>query len=126
VVYVTAAIYCFPGSLAKLSLLSFYLRLAPQKWFKYSVYAVIAIIGTYTPAIFFSLLFACNPIPRGWDPTITEGSCINQPALYIATAVANIVTDLMLLVLPVRLVIGLQMKRMQKIGLIVVFAIGSV
>lgn len=60
-----------------------------------------------------------------WDVTVTGGSCINRPGLYIATAVANIVSDLVLFVLPIPMVIGLQIPLKQKIGLSLIFAVGS-
>jgi hypothetical protein len=71
------------------------------------------------------VLFACNPVARSWDATITGGKCINQPSLYIATAVANILSDIILFVLPIPMVVKLQIPLMQKIGLGVIFTIGS-
>lgn len=91
----------------------------------WSIWVTIVIVVGYSIGIFFSLIFACNPIARSWDITIQEGSCINRPALYIATAVLGIVTDVMLLVLPLPLVIRLQVSIQQKLGLMLMFAIGS-
>ena len=79
----------------------------------------------YTIGIFFSLIFACNPVARSWDITIQTGSCVNRPALYIATAVLGIVTDVVLLVVPLPLVVSLQVSLQQKVGLVLMFAIGS-
>ena len=79
----------------------------------------------YTISIFFSLIFACNPIAKSWDVTILEGSCVDRPALYIATAVLGVATDVILLALPIPMVLGLQMPKMQKVGLLFMFAIGS-
>ncbi|KAK8069943.1 hypothetical protein PG994_006559 [Apiospora phragmitis] len=124
-VWVAAIIYTLTGSFAKLSLLVVYIRLSPQKSFRYCVAATMAFITSYTIGLFFSFIFSCNPMSRSWNVLETEGSCINQAALYIATAVANIVSDVILFVLPIPLVIKLHMPRMQKIGLFFVFAIGS-
>lgn len=60
-----------------------------------------------------------------WDVTITEGTCIDRPAIYIATAVANIVSDVMIFSLPIPIVVKLQIPRRQKIGLFFIFAVGS-
>ncbi|KAK8085696.1 hypothetical protein PG997_006967 [Apiospora hydei] len=124
-VWVAAIIYTLTGSFAKLSLLVVYIRLSPQKTFRYLVAATMAFIASYTIGLFFSFLFSCNPMRRSWDVLETEGKCINQAALYIATAVANIVSDVILFVLPIPLVVKLHMPKMQKIGLFFVFAIGS-
>lgn len=72
----------------------------------------------------FALIFACDPIQRGWDVSITTGHCVNRNGLYIATAVTNLVTDLALIVVPVPLVVGLQMPQMEKVGILAVFVVG--
>ncbi|KAF9873915.1 integral membrane protein [Colletotrichum karsti] len=124
-VFLAAPIYTLCGSFAKVSLLIFYVRLSPQRWFKCSVLITLAVIICYSLGIFFALVFACDPIAMNWDATITEGTCINRPALYIATAVANIVSDIMLFALPLPIVVKLQIPRRQKIGLFFIFAVGS-
>ncbi|TQN64198.1 Satratoxin biosynthesis SC1 cluster protein 4 [Colletotrichum shisoi] len=124
-VYLAAAIYTLCGSFAKVSLLIFYFRLSPQRWFKQAVWASLAIIAAYSVAIFFALVFACDPIAMSWDITITEGTCINRPSLYIAAAAANIISDLILFALPIPIVVKLQIPRRQKIGLFFIFAVGS-
>ena len=82
------------------------------------------IIAGYSIGIFFALIFACDNIAMNWDVTAT-GQCINRPGLYIATAVANIASDIVLFVLPIPMVRGLQIPLKQKIGLSFIFAIGS-
>ena len=124
-VYIAASIYILAGSFAKLSLLTFYLRLSPERWFRLANWVTIFIIVGYTIGIFLSLIFACNPIAKSWDPSITEGTCINSASLFIATAVANIATDIILFVLPIPMVIKLQIPLLQKIGLAFIFTIGS-
>lgn len=125
VVYIAAWIYVLSGSFAKIALLVFYLRLSPQRWFRYSVFATLVLIVGYTTGIFFSLIFACDPIERSFDITITTGSCINSAALYIATAAANIISDVILFILPIPMVVKLQVPLKQKIGLMFIFGVGS-
>lgn len=124
-VFLAAAIYTLCGSFAKVSLLIFYFRLSPQRWFKRAVWISLAIIAGYSIGIFFALVFACDPIAMSWDATITEGTCINRPSLYIATAAANIISDLILFALPIPIVVKLQIPRRQKVGLSFIFAVGS-
>lgn len=54
-----------------------------------------------------------------------EGTCINRPALYIVTAGLGILSDLVLLVLPMPMILRLQMPSRQKAGLVLLFTIGS-
>ncbi|OHE98498.1 integral membrane protein [Colletotrichum orchidophilum] len=124
-VFLAAAIYTLCGSFAKVSLLIFYFRLSPQIWFKQAVWVSLAIIAGYSIGIFFALVFACDPIAMSWDVTISDGKCINRPSLYIATAAANIISDLILFALPIPIVVKLQIPRRQKIGLFFIFAVGS-
>ncbi|KAH6894369.1 hypothetical protein B0T10DRAFT_603872 [Thelonectria olida] len=123
-VYLAAFIYVVCGSLAKIALLIFYLRLSPQKWFKMATLATIVLVAGYSIGLFFPLVFACRPITMNWDITV-KGECLNQPSLYIATAVANIVSDIILFALPIRMVINLQIPQRQKIGLLGIFCVGS-
>ncbi|KAF5026133.1 hypothetical protein F66182_1781 [Fusarium sp. NRRL 66182] len=124
-VYVAAFIYIVCGSLAKLALLIFYLRISPQRWFKIATWTTLLIISGYTIGTFFAVIFACKPIAMSWDVTITEGTCINRPGLYIATAAVNIISDIILFVLPLPMVVNLQIPFKQKIGLMGIFTIGS-
>jgi hypothetical protein len=84
----------------------------------------LVVVG-YTVGISLSLIFACNPIEKSWDVTITTGACISRPALYITTAVLGVATDIVLLLLPVPMVLKLQMPTFQKAGLLLMFAVGS-
>lgn len=125
ILYISAPLYIFAGSCAKIALCIFYLRLSPQQWFRYSVFATITFIVGYSVGIFFSLVFACTPVQKSFDTSVVGGTCIATAALYIATAVFNIVSDVILFVLPIPMVVGLQMKRKQKLGLLFIFGIGS-
>jgi hypothetical protein len=123
-VYASSPIYVLCGALAKMSLLVFYLRLSPQRWYKVSVWATMALVGCYSIGLFFSLVFACTPIESNWDLTIT-GHCVNRPSLYIATAVTNILSDLIIFALPIPMIVKLKITRRQKYGLFFIFSIGS-
>ncbi|OAG14665.1 hypothetical protein CC77DRAFT_1099731 [Alternaria alternata] len=122
---VASIIYCPFLASAKLSLLFFYLRLSHIQWFRLCVYASMFVVVGYNIALVFPLIFACTPFRRNWDVTITEGSCIDRTPLYMATAVLNMATDILLLILPIPMVVKLQMPRAQKAGLICIFGVGS-
>jgi hypothetical protein len=82
------------------------------------------VIG-YNIVLMCLLLFPCMPVKRTWDISITEGSCIDRTPVFMATAVLNMATDILLLVLPVPMIMKLQMPRAQKLGVICAFGIGS-
>jgi hypothetical protein len=84
---------------------------------------MVFIIG-YTIGLFFALLLACAPMNKNWD-VLVEGTCVNLPALYFATAAVNIASDILLFFLPLPMVCQLQLPFKQKIGLMGIFTIGS-
>jgi hypothetical protein len=71
-----------------------------------------------------ALIFACHPIERAWNAAITTGSCIDRPAVYLATAITNTVSDVVLFVVPVPAVVRLHLPMTQKIGVICIFGVG--
>lgn len=108
-----------------MSLIFLYRRIMNRKAaYSWALHLISAIVVGYSIAIIFALVFACNPIEKAWDSTITTGSCVNRSGLYIATAVTNIVTDFALIIVPIPLVVSLQMPKVQKIYLVLIFFIG--
>ncbi|EUC46563.1 hypothetical protein COCMIDRAFT_35794 [Bipolaris oryzae ATCC 44560] len=114
-------------ALTKITLCIFYSRLSPVRGYQIAVWSTVFICaGAYT-AIFFSLLFACKPIAASWDPLLLPTAvCTNRGGIYIATAVIGVVTDVILIAIPIPTIWRLQMPTKQKIGLTIVFAIGSI
>lgn len=123
--YIAAPVYMLCNGFTKLSLLSFYLHLSPQKWFRVSVWTSIVIVAIYTIVITFMMFFVCNPPRKAFDFKVVGGSCTDAAILYMATAVSNIVTDVILFVLPIRMIYKLHMPKIQKFGAIFVFGVGS-
>lgn len=110
---------------AKMSFLCFYLNVNPDQTFRIGVFITMFVVVGSCLGVVVSLLAACTSFARNIDPSIKEGKCINKASLYIATAVLNIVTDIMVLILPIPMVLGLQMVRSRKIMLILLFSVGS-
>lgn len=124
-IYVAAPIYQMCNGFTKLSLLTVYLRLSPQKWFRIAAWFSIVVVALYTSIITLLMFFHCHPIRRAFDFKIMAGHCLDAGALYIATAGANIATDIMLFLLPTPVILKLKMGKAQKIACILIFAIGS-
>ncbi|KAI9761537.1 MAG: hypothetical protein M4579_000928 [Chaenotheca gracillima] len=124
---VTGAVilYCPSMMFAKLAILIFYMRISPQKTFHYAIYATMFILVAYNLALMLSLIFACHPIEKSWNVLITEGSCIDRTAIYLSNGILNIITDLIIFVLPVPMVWGIQLPKRQKLGVLAFFSVGS-
>jgi hypothetical protein len=124
-IWIAGGIFMLCNGFTKLSLLTFYLHLSPQKWFRRAVWASIVLVGIYTVVISVMLFVNCSPVQKSFDPTVQGGSCVDVGILYLATAVSNIFTDVILFILPIPMVLQLRMGLGQKIGAIVVFGIGT-
>lgn len=124
--YLFPILYATPTALAKLVLLLFYRQLQNQQpWFRWATWAAIFItIGSNT-GIFFSAIFACSPIRAGWDITILDAKCINRSALFQSTAILGVVTDVLIILIPIPMIIKLHMSRAKKVGLLLMFTVGS-
>ncbi len=110
---------------AKLALLLLYRRLAPQPWYKASVWITGFVVVGSSVGIMFAAIFACTPVRSAWDLSITDGHCIDRPALYQATAILGAVTDIMVLAVPIPIVVTLRVSLKQKVALITAFGIGG-
>ncbi|EEA19213.1 integral membrane protein (Pth11), putative [Talaromyces marneffei ATCC 18224] len=109
--------YCWAPFMTKFSILLMYLRLNPAQYFRYTIYVLMFIITGYTLATTLATAGGCNPTNTDKTP------CINDLAMW--QAILNIVTDFLMLLLPVPLVWRLQAPLTQKLGLTLIFAIGS-
>lgn len=73
----------------------------------------------------FGFLWVCQPIAKYWDYSILTGHCINLNAFFLATAVINAATDVLLLILPLFIVKDLRLPRGRKIGVALLLMAGS-
>ncbi|KAF5718549.1 integral membrane protein PTH11 [Fusarium mundagurra] len=117
--------YAASISLAKLSVLSFYLRISPDRFVRRAVHVLMALVCSYTFVYVCLAVFRCHPVSAGWDLTI-EGKCIGLDTLVIFLAICSVVVDTFVLLLPIRIVQPLQIPTRQKISLAVLFATGGV
>jgi hypothetical protein len=120
---VTARISIF---FAKLSILLLYLRyFCPPRARKtdvfWSTWAVIVFNLLYCVALVLTVLLQCVG-----KETIQKGqSCINSYAVLVTASIINVVTDLVILGIPIVAIGRLQMPRKRRLGVWVVFAFGA-
>ncbi|KAM5515256.1 integral membrane protein [Fusarium oxysporum f. sp. phaseoli] len=112
-------------SLAKLSVLTFYLRISPDRFVRRAVHVLMALVCSYTFVYICLVVFRCQPVSSGWDLTI-EGKCIGMDVLVLFLVICSVVIDTFVLLLPIRIVQPLQIPTRQKISLAVLFATGGV
>ena len=110
---------------AKLAILALYLRVFTLKPYRISVYVIGSIvIANWAVALVLSI-FKCAPFAYNWDRTIPYGSCLDINREYQWITFPSIITDVMMLLLPMRVVWKLQLPKIQKLGLAMTFLTGS-
>ena len=69
-------------------------------------------------------IFICHPREKYWNPLMTTGSCYSLNASIQAMSVFNVVSDFVILLLPVWPIWILQVPRANKVGMLALFATG--
>ncbi|KAL4890898.1 hypothetical protein BDV59DRAFT_209293 [Aspergillus ambiguus] len=111
----------------KLSILLLYLRVfAPSR--KSKTYFFIQVL-IWVNLLFYTAntivkIFECNPRSKIWNRD-TPGHCVNINSLIMTAAVFNVVSDVLILLLPIACVWRLQMTLSKKLGTSAVFAAGA-
>jgi hypothetical protein len=108
----------------KLSLLSLYLRLSRQRAFRILVCVMVAVTICFGMGSIFTVALQCRPLSMLWNPD-QPGKCIRVVDFYYANAGINIVTDVVIYLLPIKVLWGLQIPKRQRIGLMFLFGLGG-
>ena len=111
--------------LTKFSVLLFYKRVFRGDTFNAAVWTMMSIIGVWTTAFFFANLLQCYPIWLNWEASGAQvSSCINTNMMYLAQAWTDVLTDVMILSLPIPCIWALQMPARHKVGVSAIFLLG--
>lgn len=110
--------------LNKTSVVLLYMRIFVSKNFRWLCYVALAIVIGSGVATVLATIFQCVPLERSWNKTV-DGVCIDSSMFWVANAVLNIATDVIVLALPVREVWKLQLRLQEKIMLYAVFLLGG-
>lgn len=111
--------------LSKLAIIALYYRFSELRttW-KVTIIGMAIFVMSYLLVIEFLFLFGCRPIPKAWNDDIA-GTCVNRTAIFMAGAVASVITDIILLVIPFPVVTRLQMSRRKKAWIFTILFLGS-
>ena len=111
-------------ALCKLSVLCFYYRIfAITKGVRIALFVLGGITICWWIAMICTYVLQCIPVKAAWKPEVVS-KCVSIYGLYIGQAVTNVLTDVIILVLPLQPLLKLHIRRFQKLVLIGVFALG--
>jgi hypothetical protein len=125
-IYACEILYVIAVALPKLSILGFYLRFLRQPIERALTWFVAVIVAATALATGLTATFQCSPVAYQWDKHIPSGHCIDIQTFYRWMSFPNIVTDVVILVLPLPMVWRLQLERNQKVGITIMFVTGGV
>ncbi|KAI0429253.1 hypothetical protein F5Y09DRAFT_310864 [Xylaria sp. FL1042] len=122
--YAHQPIYYISVSLTKVSIILFYFRLLPQQSYRAFLWTMMVVVILTGASSTIAGIFQCSPIAHAWNPNI-PGTCFNQFALFFANGGLNIAQDLILYILPTRILWSMNLPLKQRVALIGVFVIGG-
>ncbi|KAK0388882.1 hypothetical protein NLU13_5125 [Sarocladium strictum] len=120
---VAEVLYAFNLGWTKLGLLLMYYRIFHVPYFKKMAWVVGVFVMAWVVCITFLFIFICVPVQKLWYPLL-PGRCIDQVATWIANAASTILTDLIILLMPLPQLWRLRLKKREKIGLTFAFSLG--
>lgn len=117
----------FPSvMLPKLAMLFFYLRIFVQRWQRRACYILMGVLVATAVAAVIVNLTQCVPLEYAWTVNEVAGErCIKQHLFWSLISLPNIITDLIMLALPVPVICKIQLSWKDKVGLLFTFATGS-
>ncbi|KAL3478514.1 hypothetical protein BJX99DRAFT_269193 [Aspergillus californicus] len=119
------ALYGVGLSLVKPSLMVLYYRLfGTKKSIRIAIYTTAVIVWAWGFSIVLESFLLCKPIEFNYNPFLPGGTCGNRNAAFVAAGILNMITDFMVMLLPVPYIWRLQLPLGRKIGLLVTFCLG--
>lgn len=110
--------------LNKAAIILLYLRIFISRSFRTAAFVAMFVIAGWTIGTVGATIGQCIPIQAAWDKNI-KASCIDTDVFWIAYAVGNVVTDAMVLALPIPSILSLKLNRRDKVLLCGIFLLGG-
>ncbi|KAF2794214.1 hypothetical protein K505DRAFT_337152 [Melanomma pulvis-pyrius CBS 109.77] len=116
-------LYLTSIAITKFSILAFYWRLFSVTA-RIPIMVVTFVVFAWLMSLLFIVIFACNPVRGSWDITITTAKCIPVKSIYLGGSVPNVITDAILVMMPIPYVWRLHAPLAQRIILASMFMLG--
>ncbi|KAL0475036.1 hypothetical protein QR685DRAFT_434165 [Neurospora intermedia] len=116
--------YPIANFFTKFSILSFYLRFTTSRGFTYTVYFTIALVFAFNFVGATGVLYWCQPIDTFWKHW-EGGKCVESDTWYISLLGINVVTDVIILLLPIFIIRPLRVAFAQKVAIGAILGTGG-
>jgi hypothetical protein len=112
-------------ALVKASVLLFLLRLGGhRRRVRYFIYGLLTFNTLQAIAVFLVAVFQCIPIEANWDHAAAATARCIHPSFHVIVSSITIVTDLLVLIIPFWIFLGLKLPLAARIAVIGVFLTG--
>ena len=110
----------------KLSILALYWELFGTLRYRIAIWALVGLVGSWWLCFTILNMVLCFPITDIWNlgPS-NQHRCVQGAAHYIVNGVSNVVTDVLILCLPIRVVWSMQLPFRSKLALSFIFLLGA-
>jgi hypothetical protein len=117
--------YAFALGLVKTSILLSLIRIFHVfKRFRILAYCAIAFCVCWTIQTILIAFLICRPISYNWDQVNQTGTCGNLTVAYTSIGVVDVISDIIIFVLPIPLINRLNMRKSSKWATMGLFALG--
>lgn len=126
-IFIAETLYFAAVSLFKLAMLSFYLRVFSGKWTRRLVWVTIAVDFLLGVVYVMLSVFQCQPISYfwlRWDGEHT-GKCLDRDAIVQSNAAVSLALDFWMLALPLWKLRSLKLDWKNKLGVGLMFFVGT-
>lgn len=119
-------LYLTSVALPKITILLFYLRFFTRRDARLTCYILLGFVVATWFAYIVAANLLCRPLEFQWNKKLPGGGeCVDIEAYYKTTSIPNIVTDLVIIALPIPTVINLKTTLIRKAELLFIFLIGG-
>ncbi|KAF2665481.1 hypothetical protein BT63DRAFT_66879 [Microthyrium microscopicum] len=123
--YLTQICFIILMTFSKLSALVTYLRASSRTKYNRFVWATMIIVALWGISFLFATIFQCTPIHLYWTSKDGKG-CTNEDIRLLLATVVNIITDIMVVLMPIPIIMKLHFPLREKITLGILMCLGMV
>jgi hypothetical protein len=121
----------------KLSILSFYKTITTNRMLRHLVTGTTVFVGLYTFGAVLAAIFQCQKPSDAWstaaffaqfdkvpNPDAPKVKCYDPTYFFLISAGFNLFSDIIILLLPIPMLLGLRVPKRQRVAVVGIFSIG--
>ena len=123
--FITAILYFSVVTAIKIAILLMYRRIFSVDYFRLESLLVGIIVVVWWIVGTIATIISCLPIDRLWMGPSAGGYCFDFNIFWMAMGAVELVVDILILLLPVNVILGLRMSKQQRVLLVGIFLLGG-